>query len=141
MVRRRAFVLLAASLLALSACGSESHDTTTAATEVPNGSDGPATTQAGAADASTTTASLPEGTVAIVDFEFSPRQLTVTRGETVTWVNQDPYDHWIVSTQPDVLDSGQMSQAQTYSKTFSQAGDYTYYCNIHNYMKASVTVR
>jgi plastocyanin len=39
-----------------------------------------------------------------------------------------------------VLDSGELSQAQTYSKTFSQAGTYDYYCNIHNYMKASVTV-
>jgi plastocyanin len=83
----------------------------------------------------------PPGEIDIVDFEFSPRELTVARGDTVTWRNLDPYDHWVVSTQPDVLDSGELSQAQTYSKTFSQTGTFTYYCNIHNYMKATVTVQ
>lgn len=140
MVRRRAFALVAAVLLTMTACGSETHDTP-AATDRASDPGGPATTGADTTGTSTTATSPPEGTVAIVDFEFSPRHLTVARGEAVTWVNQDPDDHWIVSTQPDVLDSGQMSQAQTYTKTFSQAGDYTYYCNIHNYMKASVTVR
>jgi plastocyanin len=34
-----------------------------------------------------------------------------------------------------------LGQAQTFSETFPQAGTVEYYCNIHNYMKASVTVR
>ena len=89
----------------------------------------------------TTRPAPPPGTVEIVDFTFSPRELTVATGETVTWRNDDPYAHWVVSTTPDVLDSGELSQAQAYNKTFSQAGTYDYYCNIHNYMKASVTVQ
>jgi plastocyanin len=83
----------------------------------------------------------PPNTVEIVDFAFSPRDVEVRAGETVTWRNEDPYAHWVVSTQPDVLDSGEMSQAQAYSRTFPQAGSYPYYCNIHNYMKATVIVR
>lgn len=139
MVRRCAYVLLAAGLLT-SACGSEPRDATTASTAA-GGTTPVGSGAEGAAGVSTTTVSVPEGTVRIADFEFTPRQITVARGETVTWVNDDVYDHWVVSTQPDVLDTGELGQAQTYTKTFSQAGDYTYYCNIHNYMKATVTVR
>jgi plastocyanin len=92
----------------------------------------------------TTSSSRPApepGTVEIVDFEFTPREITVEAGERVTWRNDDPYGHWVVGTEPDVLDSGELSQAQTYGKTFSQPGTYLYYCNIHNYMKGTVTVR
>lgn len=139
-------MLVATALLASAACGSDPDRPD--ATSVTLGD----ATTGTAAESSTTVAPAdtispadmaapPPGTVAIVDFRFEPTELTVTQGETVTWQNDDPYDHWVVSTQPDVLDSGQLSQAQSYAKAFSQAGTYEYYCNIHNYMKAKFTVR
>ena len=119
-------------------CGSDDGATTTG-TDVGSR---PGTTLAEPVDTTTSSRPAPPpGTVEIVDFTFSPREITISRGETVTWRNEDPYAHWVVSTRPDVLDSGEMSQAQVYSKPFSQAGTYDYYCNIHNYMKATVTVR
>jgi plastocyanin len=135
------FVLVAAALFASSACGSDPDRPD--ATSVTLGD---ATTGTAAGSSTTvapvdTRAAPPPGTVEILDFRFVPTELTVTQGETVTWQNDDPYDHWVVSTQPDVLDSGQLSQAQTYAKAFSQVGTYEYYCKIHNYMKAKVTVR
>jgi plastocyanin len=136
MIRALGVVALAA-VLAVPACGS-SDGNTKAADPMSGGTT--ASTTAVAPTSSDRSTPLP-GEIDIVDFEFTPRELTVARGETITWRNQDPYDHWVVSTQSDVLDSGQLSQAQTYSKTFSQTGTFTYYCNIHNYMKASVTVR
>jgi plastocyanin len=137
MVRALAAVAVAAVLF-VPACGSSDGDQTTSSASTAGTA--PSTTASSPATTASESAT-PSGEVDIVDFEFSPRELTVARGETVTWRNQDPYDHWVVSTQPDVLDSGQLSQAQTYSKTFSQTGTYTYYCNIHNYMKATVTVQ
>jgi plastocyanin len=138
MVRALGIAASAAVLFLVPSCGSDKADST--ATTVGQGGTNPSTTTASTPSSSTGAAPAP-GEIDIVDFEFSPRDLTVARGEAVTWRNQDPYSHWVVSTQADVLDSGELSQAQAYSKTFSQAGTYTYYCNIHNYMKATVTVR
>jgi plastocyanin len=138
-MRRTPGVALVAALILLPACGSNDSPTVPAADTT---SAGTGMTGATSGNSSTTTRPAPPpGTVQIVDFTFSPRELTVARGEVVTWRNDDPYAHWVVSTTPDVLDTGELSQAQMYSKTFSQAGTYDYYCNIHNYMKASVTVQ
>ena len=137
-MRRVPGIAVAAALVVVAACGSSDGPTEQATDSTSAGS---GTTEAPPGTAPTTRPTPPPGTVEIVDFTFSPRELTVATGETVTWRNDDPYAHWVVSTTPDVLDSGELSQAQTYSKTFSQAGTYDYYCNIHNYMKASVTVQ
>jgi plastocyanin len=134
------FVLLGATALT-AGCGSSDEGTTAGTGEVggTRGTTGAETTL----PSGTATSRLPvaPGTVAIVDFEFLPRQLIVAVGETVTWRNDDPYDHWVVGTEPDVLDTGQLSQAQSHDTRFSQAGTYRYYCNIHNYMKGEVIVR
>src|SRR5262245_43137571 len=134
---RRAVGFLVAAVLLATGCGSSDEEPTftTLGREV-----GGTTTTASGTTSSSRPAPEP-GTVAIVDFQFTPREVSVGVGERVTWRNDDPYGHWVVGTEPDVLDSGELSQAQTYAKTFSQAGTYLYYCNIHNYMKGSVTVR
>lgn len=136
----RVLGIVLAATLAVPACGSDVE--TTSSTTVDRAIGGTTTTGPASSGPDTTGwPVLPSDGVEIVDFEFVPRELVVSRGETVTWQNQDPYAHWVVSTAADVLDSGELSQAQTYSKTFSQAGTFNYYCNIHNYMKASVTVQ
>lgn len=142
MLRRALFVLVAAAVLMAAGCGSDADRPDASSVTLGDATTGTtsAATDTTAGGAATRPPPAP-GTVEIADFTFTPTHLTVERGETVTWRNDDPYDHWVVSTQPDVLDSGELSQAQTYTKTFSQAGTYEYYCNIHNYMKAEVTVR
>jgi plastocyanin len=140
MVRRLGLPLVV-SLSLLAACGSDEPATETEA--AGNGA-GTSTTVAPVelpATSSTSPTPAEPGTVEIVDFRFSPREIAAGVGETVTWRNEDPYAHWVVSTEADVLDSGEMSQAQTYSTSFSRPGTYDYYCNIHNYMKATVIVR
>lgn len=99
-------IALAATLVLLPACGSEVESTssTTIGREVT----GTSTTGPASSGPDTTRGSvLPSDGVEIVDFEFVPRELVVSRGETVTWQNQDPYAHWVVSTAADVLDSGE----------------------------------
>ena len=89
--------------------------------------------------------SVPANTVLIVDGRFVPAELTVTEGETVTWVNLDGRDHRVVSVpttwEANVLDSGVIGKDAAYSHTFRRPGTYPYYCEIHNYLKGTVTVR
>ena len=35
--------------------------------------------------------------VKIKDFNFHPADLTVKQGDTVLWVNEMPYGHWVIS--------------------------------------------
>jgi plastocyanin len=78
--------------------------------------------------------------VAIRDFLFTPADLKVAVGDTVTWTNDDEYAHTVTSEDGDVLDSGNLDDGQTYELTFDQAGDYAYVCAIHPAMTATVTV-
>lgn len=87
--------------------------------------------------------------VDIINFDFSPRDVTVTVGDTVTWTNKDPYSHTTTSgttsggPHPDGLwDSGYMSGGAIYSHVFAQAGTYPYYCAPHyTHMTGTVTVK
>ncbi len=80
---------------------------------------------------------------------FEPAAITITVGETVTWVNASPIPHTatgdpdknpVSETRPDVValppgaepwDSGLLNQGQAFSHTFTVAGEYTYFCIPH----------
>jgi|SRR5215211_3749650 len=80
-----------------------------------------------------------EMTVSIQDFFFEPDQLTVAPGTTVTWVNDGEQPH--TSTADDgTWDSGTLQPGESYSFTFDEPGDYSYFCEIHPDMTATVTV-
>jgi amicyanin len=79
--------------------------------------------------------------VAMQNYAFSPASLTVHVGDTVTWTQHDTAPHNVVTTSAPVAISGpQLSQGQTWSYTFSQAGTYSYYCTVHPDMRAQVVV-
>jgi plastocyanin len=78
-------------------------------------------------------------TVSIQDFSFSPDQMTVAPGTTVTWVNDGQQPH--TSTADDgTWDSGTLQPGDDYSFTFDEPGTYTYHCSIHPDMTATITV-
>jgi plastocyanin len=78
-------------------------------------------------------------TVSIQDFFFSPDQMTVAPGTTVTWVNDGQQPH--TSTADDgTWDSGTLQPGDDYSFTFDQPGTYTYHCSVHPDMTATITV-
>ena len=80
-----------------------------------------------------------EMTVSIQDFFFEPDQLTVAPGTTVTWVNDGEQPH--TSTADDGMwDSGTLQPGESFSFTFDDPGDYSYFCEIHPDMTASVKV-
>ena len=117
MTRRAVIGLIGCSLLLAGACSSSKSATT------------------GASTATGTTAS-----VAVKNFAFSPAQLVVTRGATVTWTFEDSTQHNITADN-NAFKSGDQSSGGTYSFTFHSAGSYDYICSIHPYMKGNVTVR
>jgi amicyanin len=80
-------------------------------------------------------------TVAIQNYMFSPMAITVKTGTKVTWTNKDSVHHTVTGTvAADDINSSQLAQNQSYSVTFTKAGTYSYYCQDHPYMTATVTV-
>src|SRR5215213_1494896 len=78
-------------------------------------------------------------TVSIKDFSFSPAQITVPQGTTVTWTNEGPSPH-TTTADDGSWDSGTLQQGEDFSFTFDQPGTYTYHCSIHPDMTATVKV-
>jgi amicyanin len=85
-------------------------------------------------------ASAAVSTVRIAQYAFAPASITVHVGDTVTWVNQDAVAHTVTSRSGGLLNSPMLSQGQSYSYRFTNAGTYYYYCAVHPNMLGTVTV-
>ncbi len=77
--------------------------------------------------------------VNIRDFAFEPTTLRVRAGATVTWVNQGPTPHTSTSDGTG-WDSGTLTAGQSFSRTFSAAGEFPYHCEPHPNMQATIVV-
>jgi plastocyanin len=75
------------------------------------------------------------GDVAISDLSYEPQTLRIRVGDTVTWANQDPYEHTVTSDD-GFFDSGLLPTDATWSFTFSQPGTYRYHCQPHSSQNA-----
>lgn len=71
---------------------------------------------------------------------FTPADITVTVGTTVTWTNKDNAAHDVTSNA-SAFGSGSLSKGGSYSFTFNTAGTYPYICSIHPSMVGTVTVK
>jgi plastocyanin len=80
-----------------------------------------------------------EDTIVTIDnFTFQPAQLTVKVGTTVTWKNHDDIPHTIVSAGK--FRSKTMDTDDSFSFTFTAAGDYKYFCSLHPHMTGMIKV-
>ena len=77
--------------------------------------------------------------VTVVNFAFAPASLSVQTGETVTWTNMDDVSH-TVSADNDAFDSGAFGAGASFQLTAGPPGTYTYFCQIHPFMKGTLTV-
>jgi plastocyanin len=110
-----------------------------------------------AATAPTSTTSVPAGPVInLSSLMFNPPTTTVKVGTTVTWRNDEPITHTVTSGRcqgvdkttglrssqdPDGTFSARLAgKGKTFSFTFTKPGNYTYYCDIHQGMNATITV-
>jgi LPXTG-motif cell wall-anchored protein len=80
------------------------------------------------------------GGVTIADFSFAPATLTVDQGDTVTWVNNGPTPHSATANNGS-FNTGILKAGQSASHTFAQAGTYSYFCQPHPFMKATIVVQ
>ena len=76
--------------------------------------------------------------VMIDNFTFSPAELTVKVGDTVTWTNRDDIPHTVVSAGK--FRSKALDTDNTYSFTFASTGEYKYFCSLHPHMTGMIKV-
>lgn len=71
--------------------------------------------------------------VCMMNYQFSPANLTIPHGTTVTWLNGDTRNHTVAnaSSSSEILASGFIAGGGTYSHTFATPGTFEYYCGIH----------
>ena len=91
-----------------------------------------------------------------VEYWYSPPVLTIQRGDTVTWINEDREGHTVTSGQgagrfgwmggttfgePDgYFDSDRFLKDESWSFTFDESGLFNYYCTIHPWMEGVIFV-
>jgi plastocyanin len=80
--------------------------------------------------------------VVIDSFAFSPREITVSPGSRVTWVNRDDVPHTTTSSaRPRAFSSGTLDTDATFSFVFTVPGVYDYFCAVHPHMTGKVIVK
>jgi plastocyanin len=78
--------------------------------------------------------------VEIDNFAFTPADLTVTAGTTVTWKNEDDSPHRI-GDKNGTFKSAALDTDDSFSHTFAAPGEYPYICTIHPYMVGKIIVK
>ena len=89
---------------------------------------------------SSTTAFATDNVVTIRNFAFMQMDMTIARGDTVTWKNLDGEPHTVVSLD-GAFRSQALDQNDSFSFRFDKPGVFKYICSIHPRMKATVTVK
>jgi LPXTG-motif cell wall-anchored protein len=80
------------------------------------------------------------GSVTVADFQFTPAQITINQGDTVTWTNNGPTAH--SATAPDgSFDTGIFPAGQSRTHTFNDAGTFSYICTPHPNMHGTIVVQ
>jgi plastocyanin len=75
---------------------------------------------------------------------YLPYQVEISSGETVIWTNIDSAAHTVTSGVPATpdgnFDSGMLMVNQSWEFTFTDSGEYDYYCMLHPWMTGKVIV-
>ena len=75
---------------------------------------------------------------------YVPSQITIEKGNQITWVNEDSAFHSVTSGFYDaptgIFDSGYLDPYQSFSFTFETPGLFDYYCTLHPWMVGQILV-
>jgi YVTN family beta-propeller protein len=77
--------------------------------------------------------------VSIASFAFGPQSITIRKGDSITWSNDDGAPH-TVTFKDGSADSKSISPGKTFTRTFDRAGTYDYFCTFHPFMTGRVVV-
>lgn len=78
--------------------------------------------------------------VTIKNMAFSPADLTISAGDTVTWVNEDRMRHSAWEDSGNAFDTGLLANGESASLTFNGAGSFSYRCRPHSGMRGTITI-
>ena len=83
--------------------------------------------------------------VSMKNIQFSPKALTVAKGTTVKWTNDDSVPHDVTKKSgpgPDFSSgSGNLAKGATYQQTLSTPGTIEYVCTVHPGMSGTINVK
>ena len=79
-------------------------------------------------------------TVVLYNMAFGPLTLTISKGTTITWQNNDGISHTATS-DAGTWDSGNIPPGGSKSVTFDTAGTFPYHCIVHPMMTATIVVQ
>lgn len=85
--------------------------------------------------------------VSMDGFDFTPREITISVGDSVEWTNSSDPDWHSATHVPAAggnvaFDSPDINAGDApYTFTFDAAGEYNYVCRNHGHMKGKVTVK
>ena len=88
----------------------------------------------------TVTVSIVSGARVLTTTAYSPNPVTITRGSTVTWVNNDSTTHDQVA-DGGAFNTGNVAPGAQASVTFQNAGSFPYHCGVHPNMVATIVVQ
>jgi len=76
--------------------------------------------------------------VVIDGTRYAPESVTVKRGDTVTWMNRDPFPHTV--TFGKTFDSRDIAANRSWKQVFREPGRFDYICTLHPGMKGTLIV-
>lgn len=82
----------------------------------------------------------PAAEVRISQHRYEPKVITVSRGTTVRWVNDDDDPHTVTSDD-GAFGSRGIDLHEAFTFEFSAAGTYPYHCALHPTMTGKVVVK
>lgn len=87
------------------------------------------------------TVSRPDAvSISIRGYAFNPATITVPAGTKVTFTNHDQTAHTATSTTM-AFDTGSVAPGTSRGVVLHRPGTYTYYCQFHAFMRATVIVK
>lgn len=69
--------------------------------------------------------------VSLTGSQFQPRNIHVDAGTTVTWTNDDSFDHTVTSASDNWSKDTNVAGGEQTTHTFEESGVYDVYCTIH----------
>jgi plastocyanin len=88
-----------------------------------------------------TAARKPRLTTVFIDaVKFQPADVTLNVGDTVEWINKDPFPHNVTS-QDGVFHSRNLEPTQSFRFRAMTPGTFSYVCTLHPTMAAVIHVK
>jgi plastocyanin len=84
--------------------------------------------------------------VTMKDIQFDPESISVAKGTTVRWTNEDSVGHDVTKTGGAGVEfksgePGGITRGKSYERTFDTAGTVEYVCTVHPGMTGEITVK